>query len=103
MPPQIYPIRFGINKCYLIQDQGVIMVDGGPPNKSKTFQKFIKHLSIRPEDISLIVLTHGDPDHVGSARDIKMFTGANIAIHENDRLTFENSLYHFPPGTTLWG
>ena len=32
-----------------------------------------------------------------------MLTGANIVIHENDRLNFENSLYNFPPGITLWG
>lgn len=103
MPIQIYPIRFGINRCYLVQDDGIIMIDGGPPNKSIAFQKFITRIPIRPDDIRLIILTHGDPDHVGSARDIKLLTGANIAIHENDRLNFENSLYNFPPGTTSWG
>jgi glyoxylase-like metal-dependent hydrolase (beta-lactamase superfamily II) len=103
MPMQIYPIRFGINRCYLVQDDGIIMIDGGPPNKSIVFQKFIKNLPINPKDIRLIILTHGDFDHVGSARDIKLLTSANIAIHENDRLNFENALYNFPPGTTLWG
>lgn len=103
MSLQIYPIRFGINRCYLVQDDGIIMIDGGPPNKSIAFQNFIKHIPIHPNDIRIIILTHGDFDHVGSARDIKLLTGANIAIHEYDRLNFENSIYNFPPGTTLWG
>jgi hydroxyacylglutathione hydrolase len=103
MSTQIYPVRFGINRCYLIREEGVIMIDGGPPKKLKAFQKFIGSISIRPEDIRLIVLTHGDFDHVGSARDIKSLTGAKIAIHENDRETFEKALHHFPTGTTAWG
>ena len=103
MSIQIYPIRFGINRCYLVQDNGIVMVDGGPPNKLIAFQKFVAGIPIRPNSIRLIILTHGDFDHVGSARDIKLFTGAKIAIHENDRLNFEKSLHNFPHGTTSWG
>ena len=103
MSTKIYTIRFGINRCYLIQDNGIIMIDGGPPNKSVAFQKYIAGIPLSPNDIRLIVLTHGDFDHVGSAPDIKLFTGAKISIHENDRPNFENSIHNWPPGTTLWG
>jgi hydroxyacylglutathione hydrolase len=103
MALKIYPIRFGINRCYLIQDKGTIMIDGGPPNKSSAFQKFIKRIPIDPTAIGLIVLTHGDFDHVGSASDIKMLSGAEIAIHENDKPNFEKAIYNFPPGATVWG
>ena len=103
MSTQIYPVRFGINRCYLIREEGVIMIDGGPPKKLKAFQKFIGGIPIRPEDIRLIVLTHGDFDHVGSAGEIRSLIGAKIAIHENDRETFEKALHHFPTGTTAWG
>lgn len=103
MPLQIHSIKLGINRCYLLQDDGIIMIDGGPPNKSIAFKNFISRIPIQPNDIRLIILTHGDFDHVGSARNIRLLTGANIVIHENDRLNFENSLYNFPPGITLWG
>jgi glyoxylase-like metal-dependent hydrolase (beta-lactamase superfamily II) len=79
------------------------MIDGGLPNKSIAFQKFVTCIPINPNEIRLIILTHGDFDHVGSAPDIKLLTGAKIAIHEDDRLNFENSLYNWPPGTTSWG
>jgi glyoxylase-like metal-dependent hydrolase (beta-lactamase superfamily II) len=79
------------------------MIDGGPPNKLKAFHKFIKRIEVNPSEIRLLVLTHGDFDHVGSAKDIKELTGAKIAIHENDRLNFEKSIYNYPPGTNSWG
>ena len=95
MSTQIYSVRFGINRCYLIQEEGVIMIDGGPPNKLNAFQKFIEGIPIHSKDIRLIILTHGDFDHVGSAGEIKSLTGAQIAIHENDRATFELLLNPF--------
>jgi glyoxylase-like metal-dependent hydrolase (beta-lactamase superfamily II) len=103
MAIKIYSVRFGINRCYLIQDQGMIMIDGGPPNKLPAFQKFIRRIAIDPTVIRLIVLTHGDFDHVGSASEIRSLTGAKIAIHENDRAHVEQAIYNFPPGTTVWG
>jgi hydroxyacylglutathione hydrolase len=53
--------------------------------------------------LKLIVLTHGDPDHVGSAKEIKEITGARIAIHEYDRKNLEEGRNNWPPGVTIWG
>ncbi len=103
MSTQIYTIRFGINRCYLIKEDGIIMIDGGPPNKVKAFQKYLAKISVKPNDIRLIILTHGDFDHVGSAQEIKLLTGAKLAIHEKDRLNFEKSRHNFPLGITTWG
>lgn len=103
MSVEIYPVRFGINRCYVIRDEGAIMIDGGPPNKSAAFQKFIAATPVKPEDIRLMVLTHGDFDHVGSAGAISALTGARIAIHKLDRLNFERPIFNFPPGVTSWG
>jgi hydroxyacylglutathione hydrolase len=103
MATDIFTIRFGINKCYLIKDKGVIMIDGGPPNKVERFRDFLREKSIAPKDISLIILTHGDFDHVGSAQDIKLLTGAKVAIHKEDGSNFEKSRHNFPLGTTHWG
>ena len=41
--------------------------------------------SLQHEIIRLIVLTHGDFDHVGSAKAIKAITGGKIAIHKADK------------------
>jgi hydroxyacylglutathione hydrolase len=103
MPLQIFTIKAGINRCYLVKDKGAILIDSGPPRKARIFQKAFHKLSIKPDEIKLIILTHGDLDHSGSAKDIRKFTGARIAIHYHDKLKFEQSLHNFPQGVNSWG
>lgn len=79
------------------------MIDGGPPKALKTFKKYLGKLSINPTDIKLIVLTHGDFDHIGSAKEFKEITGAKIAIHNNDKNNLEKGSMKWSPGVTSWG
>jgi hydroxyacylglutathione hydrolase len=99
----IYPISLGFDHCYLIREKGTIMVDGGAPKKAKEFTKATEKIGISPHDISLIVLTHGHWDHIGSVKEIKELTGAKIAIHHLEKEWLENSLKPMPPGVTRWG
>lgn len=99
----IYTICLGLDNCYLIQDEGTIMVDGGSPNKSKEFNKALSKIGINPEAIQLLVITHGHFDHIGSARDIKEITGAKLAMHDQEKEWLEKSLKPLPPGVNLWG
>ena len=103
MSINIYPIPLGVDRCYIIQDKGVIMIDGGAPKKRKAFIKSTKKTSITPEDIKLLILTHGHWDHIGSAKDIKEITGAKIALHKREKDWLEKSLKPLPPAVTLWG
>jgi len=99
----INPIPLGFDSCYIIKDRGVIMVDGGAPKKAKDFMKGLEKVSIKPEEVKLIVLTHGHWDHIGSAKEIKEITGAKIAMHQWEKDWLEKSLKPMPPGVTLWG
>ncbi len=81
----IYPIPLGVGNTYIIRGDGVIMIDGGVPQKGKAFIKAIKKILIKPEDIKLLILTHGHWDHIGSAKDIKEITGAKIAMHKREK------------------
>lgn len=103
MSAKIFDIQSGINSCYVIKEKGVIMIDGGPPKMRNGFLKKMKDFSVDPEEIQLIVLTHGDFDHVGSAKDIQEITGAAIAIHEKDRMNLEQGLFNWTKGVTTWG
>jgi len=100
---QIFTIKVGINRCYIVKDEGTILIDAGSPNKIHIFQKAFKRLKMHPPEIRLIILSHGDFDHVGSVKDIKEITGAKIVIHEHDRHNLEQSRFNFPPGVTRWG
>ena len=99
----IHPIHLGFDCSYVVKDEGAIVIDGGEPKKLKHFMQGIEKASIKPEEVRLIVLTHGHWDHIGSAKDIKEATGAKIAMHENEKEWLEKSLKPQPPGVTLWG
>lgn len=99
----IHPIKLGVARCYVIRAEGTILIDGGAPKQARNFMKGIETLSIKPEDIQLIVITHGHWDHIGSAKEIKGITGAKIALHRNEKDWLEKSLKPLPPAVTLWG
>jgi hydroxyacylglutathione hydrolase len=103
MRVSIHPILLGVDHCYIIRGDGVIMIDGGAPKQGKAFLSAIEALSMKPEDIQLIVLTHGHWDHIGSAKEIKDLTRAKLAMHQKEKDCLEKSLKPLPPGATLWG
>jgi hydroxyacylglutathione hydrolase len=103
MNMRIYPIPLGVGQAYIIQGEGVVMIDAGAPQKAKAFIKGLKKTPLKPEDIKLLILTHGHWDHIGSAKDLKEITGAKIAMHRREEDWLEKSLKPLPPGVTLWG
>ena len=103
MALQIIPFQSGINTCYIIRDRAAILFDGGSFNKVGEFPKALSKHNMEADEIKLIVLSHGDFDHVGGAKELKELTGADIAIHENDRKNLEEGIFHWPQGVTPWG
>jgi glyoxylase-like metal-dependent hydrolase (beta-lactamase superfamily II) len=79
------------------------MIDGGPPNSIKKFKKYMNELSIDPSEIQLIVLTHADFDHTGSAKDFQELTGAKVLIHKNESKNLKEGTTNWAPGVTAWG
>jgi hydroxyacylglutathione hydrolase len=100
---EIFSVKIGINRCYFIKERGCIMIDSGPPKSLKTIKNFLDKIQISPEEIKLVILTHSDFDHAGSANEVRKLTGAKICIHKNDRIKLEHALFGFPSGTTRWG
>ena len=103
MGTHIYPVTLGFDHAYIVKDRGTIMIDGGAPKQAKKFSKSLENLSIKPEEVQLIVITHGHWDHIGSAKEIKEITGAKIAMHHREKHWLESSLKPMPPGVTTWG
>jgi len=103
MKTEIFPIKLGLNSCYLIRGRDIVMIDGGMPNKLKTFKRELSNLGILPSVIKLIVLTHSHFDHSGSAREISELTGAEIAVHESERTYLEDGGMIIPKGVNTYG
>jgi len=72
------------NVFLLRGDEGSILVDTGPPGKSDLILGRLGEHGVAPDDIRLILLTHGHTDHFGSAAELRERTGAPVAIHALD-------------------
>ena len=103
METEIHRLSLGMCYCYLIKQEGLILVDAGFPNQGEKFLKQLNGLSIDPKDISLILLTHGHNDHIGSANEIKRLTGGKVAINQREKEWVEQALKPLPPPVGLWG
>ena len=103
MAINIYPIPMGFDTIYAVRGEGVILIDGGDPQRIERLKEGVERASIKPEDIRLIILTHGHWDHIGSAKDIKAWTGAKIMLHQRDMHFLDETHPSQPPGFTLWG
>ena len=70
------------SNCYIVGSESTkegMIID--PADEAEEILQSIKELGLK---ISLIVLTHGHPDHVGALKEIKEATGAEVAIHADD-------------------
>jgi len=103
MELSIYPIHMGLDTIYAIKGEGVILIDGGFPHKLANFKDGLAKALIQPEEIKLIILTHGHWDHIGSTRDIKQLTSARVFMHHKDMHYLTEVRPTNPPGFTPWG
>jgi len=103
MHPNIHTLTLGMDQCYLIQDRGTIMIDGGFPGQERAFRKALARTAVSSSDIRLVIITHGHFDHVGSASQVKKLTSARIAMHHADKAQLDRDPMTWPPGVTVWG
>jgi glyoxylase-like metal-dependent hydrolase (beta-lactamase superfamily II) len=71
--------------CYLVPAaDGFYLIDTGMPGNAQKIIQYLKALGKNEKDLHMILLTHSDMDHSGSAAELKRRTGAKLAIHEGD-------------------
>ena len=88
----------GVNAYAVLGDDGVTLVDTGFPGNADKILGELKKLGFEPSDVHTIVLTHGDPDHKGSAAALRQATGASVAIHQADAPTLTGAPYRRAKG-----
>lgn len=74
----------GANAYLVTGEGGTLVIDTGMPGNAKRIVAYVNGLGKDASDIKLIILTHADLDHSGSAADLKRMTGASLAIHAGD-------------------
>jgi len=75
---------------YLIAGETITLIDTGVAGCERTIFDYIRSIGRDPNEISLIILTHSHPDHIGAARAIRDATGCTIAAHAAERAWIED-------------
>lgn len=82
MSTKVIPLGLGMSEAFLLQGEGLVLVDTGMNVEPGRFAEIFKELKVNPQDIRLIVITHGHIDHFVHAAELKELTGAKILCHE---------------------
>jgi hydroxyacylglutathione hydrolase len=82
--PVVVPLTPALINTYLVWGEKPILVDTGNPGEADAILNALEARGVDPKTLSLILLTHGHADHIGSAAELRERTGAPIAIHSKD-------------------
>ena len=77
-------LPMGLSKvnCYLVGTGSKrVLIDTGPTRRRGSLEWALQDAECEPGDLSLIVLTHGDPDHTGNCAYLRKAFGAKAAMH----------------------
>jgi len=75
---------------YLIYGETITLIDTGVAGSERIIFEYIRSTGRDPSEISLIVLTHSHPDHIGAARAIQQVTGCTLMAHPAERAWIED-------------
>lgn len=71
--------------CYLVKaNAGYFLIDTGDSSDRANLERALDQAGVNPGSLKLILLTHGDFDHVGNAAFLREKYGAKIAMHAGD-------------------
>ena len=81
----VYVVAMGTANGYMIDQQdGLTLIDAGFPKKEEAVFAALWQLGRAPNALKNLILTHGHPDHIGSAAAIVRATGARTYMHPLD-------------------
>jgi len=80
----IIPISLGFVKSFIIKGEKSIIVDAGIKGSSDKILAAMKANGVKPEDVSLIIITHAHTDHYGGLGALKNYISAPVAVHESE-------------------
>jgi hydroxyacylglutathione hydrolase len=75
---------------YILAGETVTLIDTGVAGCEKSIFDCIQSINRDPDEISLIILTHSHPDHIGAAKAIREATGCSVMAHPAERVWIED-------------
>ncbi len=83
LAPGLVEIQLTRVKAHLVLEEDVSLIDCGYAGQAPRIRGAIASLDRDPRSLRRVVITHGHPDHAGSARELAA-AGAEILIHPAD-------------------
>jgi hydroxyacylglutathione hydrolase len=80
---KIIPIFLKYSNAHLIKNDALVLVDTGYTGNADRILAAIREEG-KPKELSLILITHGHLDHIGSLPELRKALAAKVAIHRND-------------------
>ena len=75
---------------YIICGKQICLIDSGTKSSEMEIFGYLERLGRRPEEISLLILTHSHPDHIGAAQAVQRASGCTVAAHAAERAWIED-------------
>jgi hydroxyacylglutathione hydrolase len=75
---------------YLFAGETLTLIDTGVAGCENAIFDYIRSIGHDPREISLIILTHSHPDHMGAAKTIREITGCSVMAHPAERAWIED-------------
>jgi hydroxyacylglutathione hydrolase len=101
---EITRITVGETNNYLLRgEEGVVLIDAGPPGAASAIMVGATANGIRPEEVRLILVTHAHLDHYGAVKAVQEWCGAPVAAHPDAPGQSRDRWAALPPAQTVRG
>ena len=75
---------------YILAGETITLIDTGVAGCENAIFDYIRLIGRDPREISLIILTHSHPDHIGAVKAIREATGCSVMAHPAERAWIED-------------
>lgn len=83
MSDKVIPLNLGFSAGFVLQGESTVLVDTGMNVSEEKYKEIFEQVGIKPENIQLIIITHGHSDHFTHLNFLKQLTGAKVLCHKN--------------------
>jgi len=80
---RVVPLRRQISNAFLLLGERPVLVDAGAPGDTEPLLEQLRGHGVTPDELALLVLTHGHADHTGAAATLAA-AGVPVAIGAQD-------------------
>lgn len=90
--PHLYQIAIGAVNVFLVEDDGLSLIDTGYKGSEEKIFKAIRKGGKDPQQIKRIILTHSHPDHAGSLASLAKQLHVPVYAHHEDAQLVEQGI-----------